>query len=191
MGILHRLKIFCFVTLRVRKYKLLSDCLRVTGRKNIRLYHPLLLSGPGKISIGDDFQSGVIRSTNYYSHYNYLQVRNPDSEIIIGNNVAFNNGISLIADTKITIGDFVLVGAGCYFVDNDAHDLDPALRITGTPKAAPIVLKENVLLNANVIILKGVTIGKNSVIGSGSVVTKDIPDNVLAAGIPARVIRTL
>ena len=53
------------------------------------------------------------------------------------------------------------------------------------------VISENVFIGDNVTILKGVTIGVNSVIGNGSIVTKSIPDNVIAAGNPARVIRNI
>ncbi len=56
---------------------------------------------------------------------------------------------------------------------------------------ASIHIQQNVFLGSNVTILKGVTIGRNSIIGNGSVVTKSIPDNVIAAGNPAKVIRTL
>ncbi|HYP87619.1 MAG TPA: DapH/DapD/GlmU-related protein, partial [Polyangiaceae bacterium] len=59
------------------------------------------------------------------------------------------------------------------------------------PDSAPVILEENVWLAARVIVLPGVTIGKNTVVGAGSVVTKDLPSDVLAAGIPAKVIRPL
>ena len=62
----------------------------------------------------------------------------------------------------------------------------PDLEIT-----KPIVVGDNVYIGANTIILPGVTIGEGSVIGAGSVVTKDIPDHVVAAGNPCRVLRNI
>jgi maltose O-acetyltransferase len=59
------------------------------------------------------------------------------------------------------------------------------------PASAPIVLEENVWIGIRAIVLRGVTIGQGSVIGAGSVVVNDVPPRSLAAGVPARVIRTL
>jgi acetyltransferase-like isoleucine patch superfamily enzyme len=56
---------------------------------------------------------------------------------------------------------------------------------------APTVLEDGVWVGAHVTILKGVTIGKSAIIGAGSVVTRDVPDNVVAAGNPCRVLRAL
>ena len=61
----------------------------------------------------------------------------------------------------------------------------------GTVKTKKVVVGQNVFLGSNVVILKGVTIGDNSVIANCSVVTKSIPENVIAAGVPAKVIRRL
>ena len=57
--------------------------------------------------------------------------------------------------------------------------------------AHPIVIEDNVWIGAGVHIMGGVTIGRNSVIGAGSVVTKDVPENVIAAGVPCKVIREI
>lgn len=57
--------------------------------------------------------------------------------------------------------------------------------------AKPIVIEDDVWLAANVTVCGGVTIGKGSIIGAGSVVTRDIPENVIAAGVPCRVIRKI
>jgi maltose O-acetyltransferase len=149
------------------------------------------LKGKGKISFGKNVQIGVIASPNFYSHYTYLEARNPESQIIIGDNVSINNAFSAEAFSKITIQKNVLIGVNCAIIDNDGHDLDPNKRATGEPKSAPIFIGENVFLGDNVTLLKGVTIGKNSVIGNGSLVTSDIPENVIAAGNPARVIRNV
>ena len=55
----------------------------------------------------------------------------------------------------------------------------------------PITVKDNVWIGGNVVILPGVTIGKNSIVAAGAVVTKDVPDNVIVGGNPARVIREI
>ncbi|WNM18754.1 acyltransferase [Flavobacterium capsici] len=183
------MKNFLFVTLRIWKYKFLSNCKKVLG--NPAVYHPLLLKGNGKISFGKNVQIGVIDSPNYYSHYTYLEARNNESEINIGNNVSINNAFSAVAFSKITIEDNVLIGVNCSIIDNDGHSLQPDKRNDDQPKTASVTIEENVFLGDNVTILKGVTIGKNSVIGNGSIVTKSIPDNSIAAGNPARVIRNL
>lgn len=189
MRVSNRLKYFLFVKLRIWKFKLLSDCSRVTGKPN--LYLPLLLKGKGRISFGENVQIGVVASPNFYSHYTYLEARNTESEITIGNNVAINNAFSVVAFSKIVIQDNVLIGVNCSIIDNDGHNLAIDKRLSDEVTQASVLIAENVFLGDNVTILKGVSIGKNSVIGNGSVVTQDIPENVVAAGNPAKVIRTL
>lgn len=189
MGIISRIKQFCFVTLRIKKYKFLSDCKRVSGEPN--LFYPLLLKGNGKIHFGKNVQIGVVSSPNYFSGYTYFESRNEQSEITIGNNVAINNAFSIVCSCKVTIKDNVLIGGNCSIMDNDGHDLDIGKRNEGNPNSFPVFIGENVFIGSNVSILKGVEIGDNSVIGNGSVVTKNIPKNVIAAGNPAKVIRNL
>ncbi|MFN3969597.1 acyltransferase [Flavobacterium sp.] len=189
MGILTNLKTFIFVTFRVWKYQWLSDCRKVSGSP--KLFHPLLLKGKGKISFGQNVQIGVINSPNYYSHYTYLEARNSDSEIHIGNNVSINNNFSAVAFSKITIEKNVLIGNNCSIIDNDGHHLEVDKRNEVNPKSTSVFIGENVFIGSNVVILKGVTIGKNSVIGNSAVVTKNIPENVVAVGNPALVIRNL
>lgn len=189
MGFFYKIKFFVFVTLRIWKYKFISDCNRVSGKPN--LFHPLLLKGKGKISFGDNVQIGVVASPHFYSHYTYLEARNSDSEISIGDNVAINNAFSTVAFSKISIQKNVIIGVNCSIIDNNGHRLEPEKRNDEVLQSAAVFIDENVFLGDNVTILKGVTIGKNSVIGNGSVVTNNIPDNVIAAGNPARVIRNL
>lgn len=183
------IKFFFFVTLRIWKYKLLSNCLRVTGKPN--LYVPILINGKGKIQFGENVQIGIIASPNFYSHYTYFEARNQESEIIIGDNVSINNAFSAVASSKITIEKNVLIGVNCSIIDNDGHNLEIDKRNSDKAKTKAVYIEENVFLGDNVTILKGVTIGKNSVIGNGSIVTKNIPENSIAAGNPARVIRNL
>ena len=189
MGILTNIKHFCFVTARIKKYQLLSTCKNVTGRPKI--YSPILLNGIGKISFGQNVQIGVINSSGYFCNYGYFEVRNSDSSIEIGNNVAINNCFSIVAFSKIAIGDDVIIGTNCSFLDSDAHDLDPGNRNNPNPKARSIVIKNNVFLSSNVTDLSSVFIGENSDIGNSYIVTKDIPYNVVAPGNPAKIIRYL
>jgi galactoside O-acetyltransferase len=189
MGIINKIKQFCFVTLRIKKYQLLSDCKNVSGKPNV--CHPLLMKGKGQIVFGKNVQMGVVSAPNYYSHYSFLEVRNEYSKINIGNNVSISNSFSVECFLKVVIEDNVLIGDNCSIMDNDGHDLDIDARNTGIPKAKDVCICQNVFLGSNVTILKGVTIGKNSVIGNGSVVTKNIPENVIATGNPAKVVKSL
>jgi acetyltransferase-like isoleucine patch superfamily enzyme len=113
--------------------------------------------------------------------------------------IGSNCGISsscIWAHTAIEIGDHVMIGANTTIMDSDAHSLDSIYRIDceldkKNKVSKPIIIESYVLIGTGVIILKGVRIGEGSVVGSGSVVTKDIPSRVVAAGNPARVIRTI
>jgi maltose O-acetyltransferase len=189
MEVLNKIKKIFFVAFRIWKYKFLSDCNNISGKT--KLFHPILLKGKGKISFGKNVQIGVVASPNFYSHYSYLEARNADSEINIGNNVTINNAFSAVAFSKITVQKYVLIGVNCTIIDNDGHNLDIEKRNDDGLLSEAVFIAENVFLGDNVTILKGVSIGKNSVIGSGSIVTNNIPENVIAAGNPARVIRNL
>lgn len=107
-----------------------------------------------------------------------------------GEGAYVNYGCSIGATLSVRIGAGSSIGSGSILMDNDFHSLEPERR-NELPPSAPIVLEENVWLGVRAIVLRGVTIGKGSVIGAGSVVTRDIPPRSLAAGVPARVIRTL
>lgn len=188
MRLLSRIQHLCFVTWRIKKFQWLSNCKNVIGKPNV--YHPLLMSGKGKIAFGNNVQIGVIASPKFYTDYCYLEAKNEDSEIIIGNNVAINNSFSAIACSKINIGNGVLIGVNCSIIDSDGHGLAVENRNENSI-SKPVYIHNNVFIGSNVTILKGVTICENAVIGNASVVTKDVPANVLVAGNPARLIRNL
>jgi maltose O-acetyltransferase len=77
-------------------------------------------------------------------------------------------------------------------MDSDFHDLDPKGRFGGgVVLMSDITIEDNVFVGNNVTILKGVTIGENSVVGNGSIVSNSIPKNVVAAGVPAVVLRSI
>ncbi|MEN9928749.1 MAG: 2,3,4,5-tetrahydropyridine-2,6-dicarboxylate N-acetyltransferase [Bacteroidota bacterium] len=182
------MKKFLFITLRILKYKLLSDCGRVQG--NPKLYHPLLMKGKGVIQFGDHVQLGVVSSPFFYSNYSYLEARSVNSLIKIGNHVSINNNFSATAQASIEIQDHVLIGYNCSIIDHDGHGIGPHNRFENE-QGASVCIEKNVFIGSNVTVLKGVTIGENSVVGNGSVVTKSIPKNTVFAGNPAKFIREI
>lgn len=108
--------------------------------------------------------------------------------ITLGKGVFINSGCRFQDQGGITIDDGALIGHNVVIATLN-HDLDPDKR--GSLIPAPVKIGSRVWIGAGAIILPGVTIGDNSVIGAGSVVTKDIPDNAVAVGSPARVVKTI
>lgn len=108
----------------------------------------------------------------------------------IGRSSFINHGTSIAALERVEIGESATIGPHCMILDNDFHRLEPSRR-QELPPSRPVVLEKNVWLGARVIVLAGVTIGENTVVAAGSVVSRNLPPNVLAGGMPARVIRSL
>jgi acetyltransferase-like isoleucine patch superfamily enzyme len=103
------------------------------------------------------------------------------------------HGSCLHAVSAILIGRRCLIAANCQIADNHGHDVclaNPANRIHTSGPAMPITVEDNVWIGAGTVIMPGVTIGEGSVIGANSVVTKNVPARVVAAGAPARVVKT-
>lgn len=148
-----------------------------------------------RIVIGDRFtmNNGVRYSGLGINGKCRIEVRDT-AQLVIGNNVGMSD-VTITCHEKITIGNNVLLGVGAVVRDSDSHSLNPQDRLIGldwkNKQTAPIVIKDNVFVGMNTIILKGVTIGENSVVGAGSVVSRDIPDNEVWAGNPARFLKRL
>jgi acetyltransferase-like isoleucine patch superfamily enzyme len=90
----------------------------------------------------------------------------------------------------VTLGDNVHITSGCQFITHDGGTLVLRREIADLELTAPISIGSNVYIGMRTLILPGVTIGNRCIIGAGSVVTKDIPDNSVAVGVPARVIKS-
>ena len=101
-----------------------------------------------------------------------------------------NRNCQILDGGGVTFGDHVFIAPNCCFTTAE-HAIDAEQRNAGLEIALPIKVGNNVWFGAGCTVLAGVTIGDNAVIGAGSVVTRDIPDNVVAAGVPCRVIRQI
>ena len=106
--------------------------------------------------------------------------------LTLGERVFVNAGCKFQDQGGITIGDDTLIGHNSVFATLN-HDLDPSRRADLHP--APIRIGRNVWVGANVTVLAGVTVGDNAVVAAASVVTKDVPENAIVLGAPARVVR--
>ena len=108
----------------------------------------------------------------------------------VGARTFVNFGLVALDVAEIRIGDDVQVGPNVQLL-TATHPLEPEPRREKGESAKPIAIEDNVWLGGGVIVCPGVTIGVNTVVGAGAVVTRDLPAGVLAAGIPARVVRRL
>ena len=110
--------------------------------------------------------------------------------IEIGENFYANHNLVILDGAKVIFGDNVFIAPDCGFY-TAGHPLDVEHRNQGLEYAYPITVGDNVWFGGGVKVMPGVTIGNNVVIAAGSVVTRDIPDNVLAGGVPCKVIRAI
>ncbi len=110
--------------------------------------------------------------------------------ISCGKNFYMNFDCVILDCARVVIGDNVLCGPKVQIV-TPLHPIDPEERLKGLEYAKEIIIGNNVWIGSGAIISGGVTIGDNTTIGAGSVVTRDIPSNVFAAGVPCRIIKVL
>ena len=108
--------------------------------------------------------------------------------ITLGKKVFINACCRFQDNGGIEIGDETMIGSNVTIVTLN-HDINPKTRINANPK--PVKIGKNVWIGSDCTILPGITIGNNSIIGAGSVVTKNVPDNVVVAGNPAKLIKEI
>lgn len=146
------------------------------------------LTGKGRIVIGDGVRfSGKpsIGFSNITQSQPVLQVGNG---VFIGHNASFAIAQSVI------VGDHTLIAGGVSVRDFDGHPIDPVERRSSPTPAEGIrsvVIGNDVWIGSGATILKGVTIGDRSIVATQAVVTKDVPQDSVVAGNPARVVRTI
>lgn len=124
----------------------------------------------------------VIITPPFWCDYGY--------NITLGDNFYSNHNMIITDGAKVTFGNNVFIAPNCCFTTAE-HAIDPEQRKAGIEIAKPITIGNNVWIGAGSTVLAGVTIGDNTVIGAGSVVKKSIPANVIAVGVPCKVLREI
>lgn len=121
-----------------------------------------------------------------------LPVFNCDNgkNIHVGENFLANYNVTILDIAPVTIGDYVMIGPNT-LITTVNHPLSPRKRRGHIGQAKPVSIGRDVWIGGNCTILPGVTIGNNVVIAAGAVVTKDVPDNCVVGGVPAKVIREI
>lgn len=165
------------------------------GKKIKMIGWPFVFRYPhASITIGENVTINSTFFSNLIGLYQRtIIVARDNGEIYIGDRVGIS-GATIYAREKIQIGDDTLIGANTKILDNDFHPINSNKRKQGDLKNLPtssVRIGDNVFIGCNCIILKGTCIGNNSVVGAGSIVHGNFPDNVIIAGNPAKIIRTI
>lgn len=153
---------------------------------------PFYIRGAKHINWGSNFTSGV----NLRIDADPIDLSKNNYVLEIGNDVQVNDYVHIGAVNKVVIGNNVLIASKVYISDHNhgsyngllqsSPDLEPSKRPI---VSMPVFIEDNVWIGEQVSILPGVTIGKGSIIGANSVVSKSVPPNCIAVGIPAKVIK--
>jgi acetyltransferase-like isoleucine patch superfamily enzyme len=144
--------------------------------------------GHGRIVIGDHVR------LNGKSSFGFGNRWKGKPELVIGDHTYVGHGCTIAAADSVRIGRYCLLADGVCIFDYDGHPIDALARRTqpSPPEAIrPVVIGDDVWIGARSVILKGVTIGDRAIVGCGSVVTKSIPADVVVAGNPARIVKSL
>lgn len=126
-----------------------------------------------------------------------------EGKVLLGDYSKLGQGTKILCVDKVEIGDYTAIATNVTIVDNNNHPINPEFRqyMRTTPHNSearswgysdhkPIIIGKNCWIGSDVRIQKGVTIGDNSIIAACSVVTKDVPANCIAAGNPAKIVKT-
>ena len=149
-----------------------------------------------------------------YAWLRQIEIARNWSDITLGNQVALDRGVVIVTGgppkrdkvrigsgtyvnrytifdghEQLWVGEKCMIGPQCYITDGD-HGTEPGADVQSQPmRKSPVIIEDGVWIGSHVVVLPGVRIGRGAVIGAGSVVTKSIPANAIALGVPARVVR--
>ena len=150
----------------------------------MRPWHVELFGGP--ISIGD--YSTVIATPDKKVRLSVWPDQAGKGYIRLGKYCLVCPGVRISSAEGISIADNCMIANGAYITDSDWHGIYDRLSFGQTNR---VTIEKNVWIGDSAIVCKGVTIGENSIIGAGAIVVDAIPENCVAAGNPARVVKTL
>ena len=156
----------------------------------------LMIHRYGRFSIGNNFKiNNTVSSNPIGRSYQCLFRVDKGALLQIGDNVGIS-GAAIVCHHEIIISDNVKIGGNTCIYDTDFHSLNTDDRIEReqdiiNTKKKKVSIGENVFIGAHVTILKGVSIGRNSIIGACSVVSKNVPENEIWAGNPAKFIKKI
>lgn len=162
--------------------------------KNATIKKPFTSYGLQYVTIGNSFNAGERLKIRVFDTWKNQIFHSP--QIKIGNNVCIQSDCHISAINEVRIDDNVLIASFVYISDHSHGEI----KLDELPQAplerplyskGPIHIHKNVWLGEKVTVLPGVTIGEGAIVGAGSVVTKSIPPYTVAAGNPARVIKSL
>jgi len=157
-----------------------QEALRITGELNGRYQEPVRVRELLARLTGRLVDESVTVFPPFYSDFG--------KNIRLGKRIFINSGCKFQDQGGVAIGDDCLIGHNTVLATLN-HDLEPSRRADMHP--APITIGRNVWIGSNATVLPGVTIGDNAVVAAASVVTKDVPENAIVVGSPARVVRSL
>lgn len=174
-----------------------SSCIAIFPDVSIYADPAATLSGAGRLELGccwpglryfpSEFKlaehSVLVVEDHFYLLTGFHLAINAGARLVLGSGY-INNNATIDCFTSIIIGHDVVISSGVTIRDSDNHAIHGNAAVS-----SPIVIEDHVWIGLNATILKGVRIGKGAVVAAGAVVTKDVPENTLVGGVPARILK--
>lgn len=172
--------------LKAQVYRCRGICI---GRRCVISGYPVFFRKRGaRIVLEDEVSLHSDASCNHLiTHPCALSCVAPGAEIIMHRGSGMS-GSTIVCSTRVEVGEYTMLGAGCTLYDCKQHDYSPEKGWKCPPaqnEGKPILIGKRCFIGMNCLILKGVTIGDNCVVSAGTIITKDMPSGHLAMGNPA------
>ena len=171
-------EVIAFSDVHLKMTELSNEAMKITAELNSAYHTPGEIKGLMESLTGREFPDGAYMFPPFYTDCG--------KNLKIGRNVFINSCCQFQDQGGITIGDGTLVGPKTVIATLNHHQ-NPSKRANLIPK--PVVIGKNVWIGANVTILPGVTIGDGAIIAAGAVVNKDVRENTIVGGVPAKYIK--